>query len=278
MNNLLERIIATKTSPELWLEGKKVIPEFSRLDSQQAQTITAVDGGSAAILETTAMHVLFVRIVAVQLEPRRIVKKEGFIVASAQEKATVQVQFISEEQEETLFTTQELELSEAAGLGRKMLEWKMVDSCKDQVVIWDGSFTTKYDFEESFVPKGLALAKSSTAIGSWDVFSESPEAPWIATANGLSFVRLSAQGKVFRAENKSELSNQEAFVHLVPWSQDPVFLGYPYPLILADQLARVSNDERSALRIRLKATAGERWEKLSQGIQDAHDILDNIQY
>jgi len=277
MNKVLEKILSTKTSSELWLEGKKIVPEFSALQTPTRQTITAVDGGSAAILETTAMQVLFVRIVAVQLEPRKISKKEGFIVASVQENAKIQVQFITEEQERTLFTTQEQELSEVAGIGRKLLEWELVDS-SEGVVVWDGSFTTKYDFEEPYVPEGIALAKSSTAIGSWKVFSHSPKAPWAAKANKLCFIKLSEQGRVFRAENKSKISNHEAFASLVPWAQDPVFLGYPYPLILADQLARVSNDERSALRIRLKATAGSRWEEVSQGIQDAHDILDKIQY
>lgn len=277
MNELLEKIISTKTSSELWLEGKRIVPEFTALNEPNSQTITAVDGGSATILDTTSLHALFVRIVAVQLNPKEIEKKEGFIIVSAEQEAKIRARFVSENEEKELFITQELELSEAANIARKLLEWELVDTCKG-ITVWDGSFTTKYDFESPFVPSGLALAKSSTAIGSWNVFSQAPKAPWYAKANRLFFARFSEQGRVFRVENKSSLSDEEAFSSLVPWSQDPVFIGYPYPLILADQLARVSNEERSALRIRLKATAGKRWEELSQGIQDAHDILDKIQY
>ena len=40
---------------------------------------------------------------------------------------------------------------------------------------------------------------------------------------------------------------------LVENSQDKLFLGYPYGLILADKKARISNDEISYYRIKLES-------------------------
>ncbi len=274
MKELLERIIETKTSSNLWLEGKKIQPSFEKLVEKKRETIIAVDGGSASILETTSMHVLFVRIIAVQLEPRKIKEKEGFLVVSVQEDAELLVEFFDSEKKE-LFRTKDVDLHEAAGLGRKILEWQVADACEG-IVVWDGSFTTKYEFEKKYLPRAIALAKSTTAVGSWNIFSQ--EAPWLAKSEEISFVKLAEKGKVFRVENRGSIDDLQVYSLLVPWAQDPVFIGYPYPLILADQLARVSNDERSALKIRLKAIAGSRWEKISQGIQDSHDILDSIQF
>ena len=59
-------------------------------------------------------------------------------------------------------------------------------------------------------------------------------------------------------------------------SQDALFLGYPYGLIVADKFARVSHEEKKSLKMNflLKADNREIAEYLST--TDAHDILDNL--
>ena len=61
-------------------------------------------------------------------------------------------------------------------------------------------------------------------------------------------------------------------------STDPVFLGYPYGLIVADRLARVSNSEVEYIGMKLKTTAGKNWKEIEESLHsiDAHGILDNI--
>ena len=260
MKEILDRL---QPSNELYMGNTKIQPNYKQLAQTKRETITAVDGGSALLLLTSNYCIAFVRIVAVQLEPRRIKKKEGYLIAQAKEN---KVQVLYDERE--LFCEQ-LELEKAIDLARKLLEWELVKETKGTVV-WDGAFDTKYDFEKP--PKCVALAKSTGAIGSFSVFENAPRAPWIAHSGKYVFAKLHKDGRVFRVDGKGD------FNKLVAWSQDPVFVGYPYPLILADQLARVSNDEKLALRIRLKATAASRWSEIARGEQNSHDILDKIQY
>jgi hypothetical protein len=61
-------------------------------------------------------------------------------------------------------------------------------------------------------------------------------------------------------------------------SNDAVFPGYPYGLILVDQLARVSNKEKDYLITMFQIKAGKDWNKIKEhlNVLDAHDILDNI--
>lgn len=61
-------------------------------------------------------------------------------------------------------------------------------------------------------------------------------------------------------------------------SSDPVFFGYPYPLIAADQLARIGNEEREQLTMELIARSGEGYTMLRQAMHaiDAHSVLDRI--
>lgn len=65
---------------------------------------------------------------------------------------------------------------------------------------------------------------------------------------------------------------------LVTQSCDAAFLGYPYPLVFADRLARVANQETQALRCRLLAACKVQGKILDDDLAslDAHLILDSI--
>lgn len=66
---------------------------------------------------------------------------------------------------------------------------------------------------------------------------------------------------------------------LCAWSADAAFIGYPYPLVLADQLARVTDQEREMWRMMLAADAASA-ERLRTELRasDAHDVLEHILY
>ncbi|MBI2146708.1 hypothetical protein HYU22_05200 [Candidatus Woesearchaeota archaeon] len=61
---------------------------------------------------------------------------------------------------------------------------------------------------------------------------------------------------------------------LVANSSDPLFLGYPYGLIMADKLARVSNAERNSLRMSLLLRKENREIAEYLSTMNAHEILD----
>ena len=63
-------------------------------------------------------------------------------------------------------------------------------------------------------------------------------------------------------------------------SKDPVFLGYPYGLIEADQFARVSNSEKDYIKTIFLTKLGKDNEKITKYLNtlNTHNILDSISY
>ena len=74
-------------------------------------------------------------------------------------------------------------------------------------------------------------------------------------------------------EQKHDMNEISAL--LVLNSSDPVFFGYPYGLIEADQFARVSNEEAASLKMQFIAKAGKDI-SLFLKTKDAHNVLDRI--
>ena len=68
--------------------------------------------------------------------------------------------------------------------------------------------------------------------------------------------------------------------HLAMASSDMAFPGYPYGLIVADQLARVSNQEQATASLILTSKAYTKDRSVSHAISgsNAHEILDQMQY
>lgn len=95
----------------------------------------------------------------------------------------------------------------------------------------------------------------------------------------LFFVKLHEKTKhVFRCD--VNLPHYSVFAALAAHAADPVFLGYPYGLIEADRMARVSNDEAAFLRKEIKMKLGKDAANLDVllGTSETHEILDKIRF
>ncbi|MBW2981806.1 DNA double-strand break repair nuclease NurA [Candidatus Woesearchaeota archaeon] len=97
----------------------------------------------------------------------------------------------------------------------------------------------------------------------------------------ISFVKLNKKSNYifnFEQYNGQEEKIKEVVGLLSKNSNDAVFPGYPYGLILADKLARVSNKEKTYLLTMFQIKAGKEWNKIKEhlNVLDAHDILDDI--
>ncbi|HIH42160.1 TPA: DNA double-strand break repair nuclease NurA [Candidatus Woesearchaeota archaeon] len=70
----------------------------------------------------------------------------------------------------------------------------------------------------------------------------------------------------------------ELFSAIANNSRDLAFPGYPYGLIFADKLARVSNNEKEYLTTMFQAKAGKSWLVIKKYLNavNAHDVLDRI--
>jgi len=74
--------------------------------------------------------------------------------------------------------------------------------------------------------------------------------------------------------------DESVFGILQSWSKDPAVLGYPYGLIFADQIARITNEEKTILTTKLSVMLKEDYNKLSHFAKnkDLHLVLDHLQY
>ena len=83
----------------------------------------------------------------------------------------------------------------------------------------------------------------------------------------------------FEVFNKKDYKIDEVLAMLKNNSKDPVFLGYPYGLIEADKLARISNQERNYLLTILLSKIKNKKEITNYlNTLNAHNILDSISY
>lgn len=95
----------------------------------------------------------------------------------------------------------------------------------------------------------------------------------------VSFVKLHPAAKhMFRFEIAAQ--QKEKLVAVASWlaalSHDAAFLGYPYGLVVADQLARVSTKEKEYGKTLFLSHAGKK--EFATSALNAHDILDTMQY
>lgn len=87
---------------------------------------------------------------------------------------------------------------------------------------------------------------------------------------------------VFRLDVHENTFNEHRFNALLAGlalhSREATFPGYPYGLIDADRMARVSNSQQSYHKALLEARLGKRWQDLSEAMRslDAHEILDSM--
>lgn len=172
-----------------------------------------------------------------------------------------------------------------SNLARRLAELSLAKKMaeKTDFVLLDGTLESRFKCEEKTIaslPENVsALAKTSSLF---TVSGNSPnlllnrlepKSCWqYPLSEKMHFVKLHEKaGHVFRFEGSPEI-----LPYLAENSQDALFLGYPYGLIFADKMARVSNEEKKSLKINFLLR------KENQEILDylnsvnAHEILDSL--
>lgn len=206
-----------------------------------------------------------------------------------------------------------IDISKVGEIYRRFAEIRfcgqMIDELSDgDIIVKDGdlecSITDEAEQMDALykraVEKGIVicgLAKTSSLLtntgnsASAVIDSIGPESSWyyypvaeIKDDNhkaDICFVKLNDASKhVFRFEifSQQRQDMEDAICLLKNNSSDPVFLGYPYGLIEADRLGRVSNNDAEYLKTAFMAKAGKRFEKIRKYMAsaDSHSILDSI--
>ena len=284
-------------------ENFKEIKGGSHLDGEKR--IAFVDGGQAEILKGGNLCLSFIRVFGQVMQGGKKVQSvvyEFYVLTTAvYRKGEIWYEGkIFQEKGEKLVNEDDLvvcsidssirqgaeraAISVVSSMARRFAELKVASQIDADYVLLDGTLAGTYVNEEKYlcllgVNVG-ALAKSCslfTTCGNSPVVLLQKISPiqgcWSYFVEGRSyFVKLHARAKhVFRFEG-----NVEMLGLLVENSCDALFLGYPYGLIVADKMARVSNAERDGLRMKLLLREENREFVDYLNAVNAHDILDRL--
>lgn len=156
---------------------------------------------------------------------------------------------------------------------------ELYESCsKNNVILAALSKTTSL-----FTENGNLLSVVLENISTLPKWSYHP----IADINNINhkaemfFVKLHDRSKhIFRFEifNIQKAKAEETINNLATNCADPIFIGYPYGLVEADRIARISNREKESLRTMFLAMLkNKNIEKYLSSV-NAHEILDRVRF
>jgi len=160
----------------------------------------------------------------------------------------------------------------------KCLE-ELYNSCSENSVILSALSKTTSLFTED----GNLLSAALSGLANYNVWFYYPIAD-INNSNHkaeMFFVKFHDKSKhIFRFEvfNAQKLKAEETINALASNCTDPIFIGYPYGLVEADRMARISNREKGSLKtfflVKLKNKNIENY----LSAVNAHEILDRVSF
>ena len=155
----------------------------------------------------------------------------------------------------------------------------LYESCmKNNIILTALSKTTSL-----FADDGSLLSVVLGNMGAFPIWFYHP----VAEINNQShkaemfFVKFHEKSKhIFRFEifKNQKIKAEEAISELACSCIDPIFIGYPYGLVEADRIARISNNEKESLKTMfLVKLRNKNVEKYLSSV-NAHEILDRISF
>ncbi|MBI2668290.1 hypothetical protein HYX14_00440 [Candidatus Woesearchaeota archaeon] len=291
------------------LFNNKVIPvtqeHYQEIHPQNSEkTIAFIDGGQAEILSGGNLCLSFIRIFAQVMQAGKKISSEShefYLLTTAQyrhgdiwyEGKLFPLHGPGLIHEEDLVINsndasiragnERAPISTMTSMARRYAELSLAAKIKADYILLDGTLTPIFMGEEKYLQAlkdhVSALAKTcslfTTCGNSPTVLLQklSPFQQWSYFVDGKTyFVKLHPNAKhVFRFEG-----NKDLLPHLLHHSSDALFLGYPYGLISADKMARVSNQEKNSLMMRILGDA-KNWELHEYlNATNAHEILDRM--
>jgi hypothetical protein len=271
--------------------------KFQLVTPLHSQRVTYIDGGQAEILSAANFCLSFIRVVSLSFNgaQKSHIKKEFFVLTTAafeskQDDIIYTSKIFGDEliDENTLTISstnatirngqERAPISKVANMARRFAELTIskLTSSKENIcrVLLDGTLQPTYPGEEKLLAElnVSAIAKSSSLFTTSGnnpnilLGKLGPKTCWSYPVDDTtSFVKLHEKAThVFR------------FTSLIPNCSDPLFLGYPYGLILADKLARISNTEKSSLQAKFLLNTQNKDIIAYLQTTNAHDILDAI--
>ena len=289
------------------LLNNKIIPivqeNFQELkNSGEGKTIAFIDGGQAEILSGGNVCLSFIRVFSQVMKSTAKVsgqKNEFYLLTTAIYKngdiwyesklfPTAGESLIDEN--DLLICSNDLAIrsgnergpiARVAGIARRLAELHLASRAQADFVLLDGTLTPSFEVENKYLSnKASALTKTCalfTTSGNHPAVLLQKLSPfagcWSYAVDGKTFfVKLHPRAEhIFRFEG-----NPNLLPVLVSQCGDALFVGYPYGLILADKLARVSNEEKRSLRMNFLLRPENTLLRSYLNTMNAHEILDGM--
>jgi len=275
------------------------LDNFSSLDvvSVGNKIIAFIDGGQTEIISTGNFCLSFIRVAAVifngdekenKVNEFYLFTKAKYVEGDLFYESKIFGDKLIEEKDLLISSNdnsikvgrERAPISKVINMARRFSELAMARKINADFIVLDGTLEKTFLNEEKYLFDDLcALAKSSslfTMSGNSPVILLNKIGPigcWRYLIDGrTSFVKLNENSKhIFRFEGDVGL-----LPHLIDNCNDALFLGYPYGLILADKLARVSNQEKNSLKMKFLLNSDNKEIADYLNTSNAHDILDNL--
>lgn len=300
----LKNIIPSSQEDEIIINGKAtpIKKENFQPITPEQKTLAFVDGGQAQLFSAPNFSLDIIRIYAAIYQNKtktKKIQKQFYLLTKTNENLEFQSEIFGDQiinkkdlqlnsLDPTLKQgTQRASIKQIANLARRFSELEICRQIAPEVdfVILDGNLEITSTNENKYLkqlPENVcSLTKTSTVFSkkgnsAAGILNEiSPDTEWLYPAGKNNFFTKLNQHShyVFHFQGSPKALNA-----LIPLSNDPVFPGYPYPLIYVDKFARITNQEKEFLKTQLITKLGNDYNKLKKYISalDAHSILDNI--
>lgn len=254
------------------------------------ESMLFVDGGNGELLPGNACTVVLVKVCGLlyQQRLRKRFTEQYYCICSLSENG-VHVQTFPKSCCDG--KTLEGDLPGVANTVRRLLELSFAKEHAEEViaVCLDGSFDTASKEEEASLSElkmrapciSFSKTCSLTHKGFYITILAEHEAaraercliPWKNTY----LVKLHPRAShVFRVDVAGDA--RSLLGALAAYASDPSFFGYPYPLILADKYAKVTQQDIAAQQALFASRAGMSWQSLKKAMtgMNAHTIIDKI--
>tara|TARA_Y100000310_G_scaffold341600_1_gene441265 strand:- start:2757 stop:3632 length:876 start_codon:yes stop_codon:yes gene_type:complete len=267
--------------------------EFIEINSQNSNSkIAFIDGGSAEIFSNINMSFGIIRTAYTIFQINKRIESKSFdfyFLIKTINNSTYSAElfnFNNKLEIETKFEfNNNTEISNISDNLRRLLELKTASSLSSDLIILDGNLETDSDKEKEYLEKlnVAALSKTSHILTNQgllysNILNNNLNYNWYyKLKDNTYFTKLNNKSKyIFKVETKNSINLNILFSLLKENSKDPIFLGYPYGLIEADRLARISNKELEYQKNLFTAKLGKL--DLEKNLGSAHDILDKISF
>ncbi len=236
----------------------------------------AIDGGSSKIVDGGAWAIGLVRIGKVKYNSKGKISEEtkDYWVGISEDEIKV----FDEKEIKTPVRIRDVEhpFETAINDVRKFLEWEEA-SKEEDIVLMDSILKPIETWQISILKKMkrvIGIPKTTReSINGRSIVGLIVNKPgkWIYKVNDLTFVKFHELSEyVYKVDMKGV--DEEIIPKIAFFASDPEMIGYPYPLLKVDKIARITKEEKRSLEFKIKQKLGEISDDLKS--QDMHKNLD----